>query len=264
MEDNKESLKGKVCIITGASSGLGNEFARQIDDTGKFDEIWVIARRKERLLRLSENLRTTVRILDLDLTLDEDYEEFRNYLEREKPDVRLLVSAAGFGKFGNYSEISIDDVKKMIDLNCKGATVVTQTVLPYMNGGARIIEICSTSAFQPVQYINVYAATKAYLLNYSRALGYELKDRDISVTAVCPYWIKDTEFLNIASEDVKGTVARYRFATLQKDVVTRALRDSSLRKKVSTPGAACTMHRIASKMVPDSLMMEMWEKLRKM
>ena len=185
----------KIALITGASSGLGREFAFQIQGREAVDEIWAVARRKDRLRQLSEESKIPIRCLSLDLTEPESINMLATLLEEESPDVRLLINAAGFGKIGNYSEVSMQDSADMIDLNCRATVTVTMAVLPYMSEGARILQISSTSAFQPLPSLNVYAASKAFLMRYSRALRWELMGRKINVTAVCPYWIKDTEFI---------------------------------------------------------------------
>lgn len=192
----------KIAIVTGASSGLGSEFVRQIRKQEKLDEIWVIARRKDRLMTLEKELRTHLRIITGDLTKPETLREIEAMLWKEKPDVRILVNAAGYGKIGSWRDIKRVDVDGMIDLNCKAAVAMTQISLPFMKRGARILQICSTAAFQPFQYLSVYAATKAFLYRYSRALRVELYGTGIRVTAVCPYWIKDTEFIGRAKRAV--------------------------------------------------------------
>ena len=118
-------------------------------------------------------------------------------LERERPDVRVLINSAGFGKFGTYADMTLQETADMVDLNCKTAVALTAAVLPHMGRGGRVLEICSSASFQPLPGFNVYAATKAFLLRYSRALRWEAAPRGIRVTAVCPGWIR-TEFMDVA------------------------------------------------------------------
>ena len=199
-------MSKKIAIITGASSGLGREFVRLLDadsageSTGEFhpDELWIIARRKERLEELAAGLRTDTVVLPLDLTDKTSVTQLQEKLSAEQPDVRVLINAAGSGKIAASEALTLEQVDTMIDLNCRAAVDVTQACLPYMSSGAKIMEVCSTAAFQPIPYLNVYAASKAFLYRYSRALRFELRPRDITVTAVCPYWIKDTEFIRSA------------------------------------------------------------------
>ena len=168
------------------------------ESTGEFhpDELWIIARRKERLEELAAGLRTDTVVLPLDLTDKTSVTQLQEKLSAEQPDVRVLINAAGSGKIAASEALTLEQVDTMIDLNCRAAVDVTQACLPYMSSGAKIMEVCSTAAFQPIPYLNVYAASKAFLYRYSRALRFELRPRDITVTAVCPYWIKDTEFIH--------------------------------------------------------------------
>ena len=151
----------------------------------------------------------------------------------------------------------------MIRLNCQAAVEVTQVCLPFMGRGSRVLEICSTSAFQPLPYLNVYAATKAFLYRYSRALHWELRPRGITVTAVCPYWIRDTEFIPTAAQSGQP-VHHYPLASTARRVAFRALYDSRHGKAVSTPGPVCTVHRLAGKCLPSDAMMALWEGLRRL
>ncbi|MCD8250035.1 MAG: SDR family NAD(P)-dependent oxidoreductase [Lachnospiraceae bacterium] len=254
----------KTAIVTGASSGLGSEFVQQISEQEQLDEIWIIARREERLRALQSRVRTRLRCVPLDLTQRDSFRVLGEMLAREEPEVCLLVNAAGFGKIGSFRDISAADCDNMIDLNCRAAVDMTQLVLPYMKKGARILEICSTSAFQPFPYLNVYAATKAFLYRYSRALRVELFREGIRVTAVCPYWIKDTEFIGTARKTKDSAYIRhFPLASKSRHVVRRALSDSRLGLAVSTPGPVCLVHRIAAKWIPSELMMGIWALLRR-
>lgn len=254
-----------ITVITGASSGLGKEFAKFADKIKNTDEIWLIARREDRLTELEEDLETKCRILALDLTSDEDTDRIKNALHDHKPQVRLLINSAGLGKMGNYSHISTTDSDTMIDLDCRGAVRMTEICLPYMDKGARILEISSSAAFQPLPYMNIYAASKAFLLNYSRALRWELFGRGIRVTAVCPYWIKDTEFISTAKKTGYSKGFRHFFlASRAKTVARWALLDSRLNFAVSTPSPMAFIIRIFSKFVPHCIIMMFWSALRKL
>ena len=119
------------------------------------------------------------------------------------------------------------------------------------------MEICSTSGFQPFQYLNVYAASKAFLYRFSRK---------IKVTAVCPYWIRDTEFIPVAENDHtanKKKIRHYPLSSGVHSVAVHSLMDSRLGLAVSTPGIVCTAHRIAAKVIPAELMMGIWAILRR-
>lgn len=254
----------KIAIVTGASSGLGREFVRLLDCGERLDEIWVIARRGDRLKALREEITTPLRPLTLDLAEKPSIRELRDCLEAEKPQVRMLINAAGFGKIGSYADISLEDCESMIDLNCRGAVALTQVVLPHMGPGARIMEVCSTAAFQPFPYLDVYAASKAFLYRYSRALRVELLSRKISVTAVCPYWIRDTGFIDTARKTRNSTYIRhFVLASRERSVARWAMFDTRLGLPVSTPGPVCLIHRVVAKFIPSELMMGLWAVLRR-
>jgi len=148
----------------------------------------------------------------------------------------------------------------MIDLNCRVLVNMTLAVLPYMWKGARILEIYSSSAFQPLPGLNVYAATKAFVLHYSRALF----SRGIHVTAVCPYWIRDTEVYSGLQETRNSRAVRhFTFASHTWCVAARALVDSRLNLPVSTPGIACCLERILAKFIPHEITTLFWKGIRR-
>ena len=256
-----------IAVITGASSGLGKEYVRELDrrEAG-IDEIWAVARRKDRLAELGRLSRIPVRALPFDLTEKSSIDALAELMAKEKPDIRILINAAGFGKIGSSVDIGLEDTDRMIDLNCRAAVDMTYICIPYMSAGSRIMEICSTSGFQPFQYLNVYAASKAFLYRFSRALRVELFSRKIKVTAVCPYWIRDTEFIPVAENAGGGQERKIRHYPLSSgvhSVAVHSLLDSRLGLAVSTPGIVCTVHRVAAKVIPAELMMGIWAILRR-
>ena len=252
-----------IAIVTGASSGLGRSFIRQLDRQGGLDEIWGVARRRERMEELAAQLSTPMRPLALDLTKTESVETLRALLQETGADVRVLVNSAGFGKFGTYADMTLQETADIIDLNCRAAVALTAAAIPHMSRGARILEICSSAAFQPLPGFNVYAATKAFLLRYSRALRWEVAPRGIKVTAVCPGWIK-TEFMQVARDTKNGrTVRSYPFALRPETVARRALRDSQVLA-VTTCSLPALVQRVASKFLPHCFIMACWEGLRRL
>jgi len=122
----------QIAIVTGASSGLGREFVREIAKREKIDAIWVIARRENRLHELADGFSVPVVPVPLDLTEQKSFASLKTLLEEKKPDIRILVNAAGFGKMGNYAEISQRDNDDMIELNCRALVDMTLIALPYM------------------------------------------------------------------------------------------------------------------------------------
>lgn len=254
----------KIAIVTGASSGLGREYVQRIAAAEDIEAIWAIARREDRLAQLAEEISVPLRPLALDLAKAEGIDVLAALLAEEKPEVLLLVNAAGFGVMGRYDSISLEDSMGMVDLNCRGLVAVTHTVLPYMARGGRILQIASTSAFQPFQTLNVYAASKAFVLRYSRGLRWELMGSGIRVSAICPYWIKDTEFIDKARQNGDpNAIHAFPLASRSKNVVAFSLACSKLNLPVVTPGIVCSLHRIVAKFIPHELLQAAWSLLRR-
>lgn len=253
----------RVGIVTGASSGLGRAYAQRLDKSGQVDELWLIARREERLTRLADTLEKPCRILALDLTGEESMTLLRDLLEEEKPLVKYLVCAAGFGKFGRAEDLTGEETGDMIALNCHAAVEVTRLCIPWMERGSHILEIASCAGFQPLPGLNLYAATKAFLLHYARALGVELKGRGITVTAVCPTWIK-TEFMTVARDTANPEAVRHTpFAMRPEAVAAWSLTVSRRGGAVASCNPASALLRVGSKVLPTSAVMALWDKIRK-
>lgn len=254
----------RIAIVTGASSGLGREFVEEIAAREKVGAVWAIARRENRLLEIAKGVSVPVVPIPLDLTKRESFAALKRLLEEKKPEIRILVNAAGFGKMGSYAEISERDSGDMIDLNCRALVSMTTLALPYMTRGARILEICSTAAFQPLPALGVYAASKAFACSFSRSLRWELFGRGIRVTAVCPYWIGDTEFISVAKKAADPhAVKHFPLASRARSVARAALRDSKWDLPVSTPGPVALVQRIAAKFIPHEIVIACWEGLRR-
>ena len=253
-----------IAIVTGASSGMGREFVRQLSEYVQVDAIWAIARRAEALEALKEEVSVPVRPIILDLLREESFRTIRQLLEAEKPEVKLLVNAAGFGKFGAYHKVSLEDDCRMIDLNCKALLAMTRLCLPYMGSGSHILQLDSLSAFQPVPYITTYGATKAFVLSYSRSMNRELKPRGIRVMSMNPGWVK-TEFFNHAFQtNGDGEVQYFDRLYEAKDVVRTGLRDLyRSRKDYSVHGLPVKLQVLAVKIVPHSIVMNIWQKQQK-
>lgn len=246
----------KAAIITGASSGMGREFVKLIDrKLTCIDEVWVIARRKERLEQLKERIEIPLVLMEMDLTDKEQRLRLREILKEKQPQVKMLVNCSGYGKIGLYEDIPEEDISGMIELNCLALTSVTYEVLPYMTKKSRIINLASSAAFLPQPKFAVYAATKSYVLSFSRALHEEVKKNGIFVTAVCPGPVR-TEFFDIAQ--MTGEVAFYKKIMMANPakVVEQALRNSLKGKTVSVYGGMMKAFRILCKVLPHEWLMK--------
>ena len=248
----------KIAIVTGASSGMGREFVLQLSQYVSVDEIWVIARRAQALESLKAEVSVPVRPIALDLCAGESFSALSDLLAAEKPNVKLLVNAAGFGKFGDHRNIPVEEDCRMIDLNCKALVWMTRIVLPYMHTGSHILQLDSLSAFQPVPYITTYGATKAFVLSYSRAMNRELKKDGIRMMAMNPGWVK-TEFFNHALQTNGNEVQYYNHLWEAKDVVATGLRDLYKTKKdYSVHGLPVKFQVLLVKIMPHWFVMNVW------
>lgn len=244
----------KTAIITGASSGLGEEFVRQIKDIfPEIEEYWLIARRADRLQALSAP-GVTLRILPLDLTGEDYLSQLQNALKDAAPEIELLINCAGCGYLGNFHESVLTEQCRMLDLNVRALSCVTHAVLPFMKDGGRIINISSIASFVPNVRMTVYSATKAYVSFFSRGLHEELKPRNISVTAVCPGPM-DTEF--IKKGRIKGHSKTFDLLPycVPEKVVRGALNASKKRRAVYTPKAFYKFYRVLAKMIPQAILL---------
>ena len=253
----------RIAIVTGASSGMGREFVKQVSKKEKFDEIWVIARRKEALESLKKEVKAKIRPITLDLQNPESFETYKKFLAEEKPEVALLANNAGYGKFGKYDEISLEDCLGMIDLNCKALVAMSQLTIPYMKRGSKILQLDSLSAFQPVPYLNVYGSSKSFVLSYSRALNRELKTKGIRVMSVNPGWVK-TEFFDHATKSSNDAITYFNVMYDAKDVIKTAIRDLYHTKKdVSIHGFQIKAQVLLVKLLPHKIVMEIWMRQQK-
>lgn len=258
-----------IIVVTGASSGIGKEFLLQMfKNRNDIDEFWAIARDLDKLEKLKEELSDSnkIRIFSLDLSNDGDLRKYKDELEKEERfNIKFLVNCAGFGKFEHDENLNTDVKLNMIDLNIKAIVSMTDYSLKYMSSGSGIINISSTAAFQPIPYINIYAATKSFVLHYSRALNQELKYKNIRVLAVCPYWTKTNFFDRAVTDGKKEVVIKYIVMYKPKDVVEKALKDFDKKNRdVSIYGFKNNVQIFLTKFSPHKLVMKIWMKQQKL
>lgn len=243
----------RIAIITGASGGIGQEFVRELAREA-LDEIWVTGRNEKRLLALREEYGERITPVCRDLTRDSDLLSFAALLEEQRPSVLWLVNNAGMAEMAPSREISFSELEQTIALNCKAPAALINLCLPFMEKGAKILNISSASAFQPVPYLNLYAATKAFVRSYSRALHAELKPCGITVTAVCPGWV-DTEML---SKEINGKKVRFPGITTPEQVVKKALKDAKKGRDMSICSLYVKCQHLNVKLLPQKLTMKIW------
>lgn len=243
----------KIAIITGASSGIGMEFARQMDTAFKnIDEFWLVARREEALRELSDELNHVCRVFAMDITDEEKLDQMMQTIHETDSTVCMLINCAGYGIMGSFDKQERNGQTGMVRLNCEALTSITHRLIPYMKKNSRIIQVASSAAFLAQSDFAVYAATKSYVLSFSKALKEELRDREIYVTAVCPGPV-DTPFFDIA--EATGTTLNIKKFTMvkAKDVVSLALRDSYDKRAMSVCSLPIQAFWAVGKIVPDNI-----------
>ena len=245
----------RIAVITGASSGIGREFVFAVDRKYSFDEIWVVARRAERLEELKGKCRNPLRSVTLDLAEDEGLKAYERLLEKEKPEIALLVNAAGCGVFGPFEEKDLGALLHSAKLNSLSLTAMCHLSLPYMKSGSAIVNMGSNSSWQPVPYQAVYGASKSYVLSLSRAIGRELRPRGVHVMCVCPGWIK-TEFQQHARHDDYIRYVDRWYGP--EEVAAQAMRDLEKKKTVSILGAPVRRQVALVKHLPVDMVMDIW------
>ncbi len=248
----------KIAVITGASSGLGTEYAKAVDKTrSDIDEIWLLARREDKLKEVATLLNKKVRTIKCDITDKDNIDNYINLLKTEDAEVKLLINNAGFGKLGYFYDISTEDNAGMIRLNCEALTVMTSVTLPFMKESGEIINTCSIASFAPNSRMAVYSSTKAFVMSFSRALRQELKNRKINVLSVCPGPM-ETEFLSLAGIN-KGDSKT--FDTLPRDnaqkVALHSLKASLKKKSVFADHIFYKFYRVVAKILPTRLVMKL-------
>ncbi len=246
----------KIAIVTGASSGMGRDFIDEFIKENSTDEIWMIARREDRLKTISQKCPSKLRSLALDLTDMASFEKLESLLSKEKSQIQYLVNAAGAGRMGRIDSISYRDHAFVLDINVRALTCMTRVCLPYMARGSRIIQLCSGSAFLPQPKFASYAASKAYVLSFSRALRQEVKGQGITVTTVCPGPVK-TEFFEAAGSEIAP--AKKRFLVESKNVVQKSLKDAKAGKELSVYGISMKLVHLAGKILPINWILKIYD-----
>ena len=247
----------KTAIITGASSGLGREFVRQIADV--FPEIecyWLIARRSERLEEIAADLPDKkVCCIPLDLCDSMSFVTFREKLMNEQPEVSLLINNAGCGYLGNVGEAETSSQTRMVDLNVRALTAITNMAVGYMDEGSHILNVSSIASFCPNPRMTVYSATKAYVSHYTVGLSEELKSKGITVTAVCPGPMA-TEFISLGN--IEGNSPMFEMLPYcdQVRVAGGALRAAKAGRTIYTPKLFYKFYRVLAKVTPVKLMVK--------
>lgn len=249
-----------IGVITGASSGLGAQYLNALIETyPKLDEIWLIARRKDRLEKLAEEHKEIkIRPIALDLSKDESYYELENLLINENPVIEVLINNAGYEKTGILKTMDKNYVLSMINLNVKGFTMINRVCLPFMKKGSIGIMTCSISSFVPVPKQAVYSASKIYVKYLSEALHAETKKDGINILAMCPGNM-DTEMNPKGGTSQSDKVDKLPFLDMKK-ITRKSIKLAKKGKAIYTPNGLYKLYGFASKVLPTSLMIKIISK----
>lgn len=243
----------RIAILTGATGGLGREFLKQVLKED-IDEVWAIARNWKKLSDLQKEYGEKVIPISADLSDHASVEQISTLLKEQKPFVAYLINNAGLAKMGKYTDFSLEEIDRTINVNCKAPVMLAMLCIPYMGQGSKILNISSASAFQPNPYINLYAASKAFERSYSRALNVELEGTGINAVAVCPGWI-DTELLQ---KEINGKKVKFPGLVTADRVAVQAMKDAKKGKDMSVCSLYVKYQHLIVKLLPQRWIMKIW------
>lgn len=246
-------MKKTIAIVTGAAGGIGAEFV-QVLDKEPIDEIWIVGRSGDRLEKLKRQYGDKLVPVCVDLTDEHQLSSINAMLKRGDFCISYLVNNAGTAHMMASMDFDRTEVEKTICLNCYVPAALINDCMPYMKKGSKIINLSSASAFQPVPFLNLYAATKAFVFNYSHALNVELKSKGITVTAVSPGWV-DTDML---VREINGKRIRFYGMVSPRRVARQAIKDAKRGKDVSICSLYVKCQQLNVKLLPHRLIMRIW------
>lgn len=238
-----------IALITGASSGIGADIARELSNRG-YDLI-LVARRKTRLAKLKSELKTNVEIINMDISSTYNCLDLFNQVKEQ--DITVLVNCAGFGVFGDFTTTSLDKELDLIDTNIKGLHVLTKLFLTEFTRRNRgyILNVASAAGFLPGPLMSSYYASKSYVLSLTESIYGELKEikSNVGISALCPGPV-DTEFNKVAK-------VNFSIKSLKSDYVAKYAIDKMFKKKLLIiPGFKIKLSYFFSKILPKKLLMK--------
>jgi short-subunit dehydrogenase len=247
-----EPASRPLAVVTGASSGIGEEFARQLAARGY--DLVLVARRVDRLTTLAERLRAEHKVectpFEADLARPDDRDRLCDKLQPERARLEMLVNNAGFGTHGFFHETELRRELELIDVNCAAPVHLTKRLMPWMLERQRgfVINVASLSAFTPGPVMAMYFASKAFLLSFSEALWEECRDTGVVVTALCPGPVR-TEFQRMAGLSPKARSSGTTPVAVER-VVSDGLDGAFSGKRVVIPGRQARMAAMLSRWTP--------------
>lgn len=245
---NKYVFENTTALVTGASSGIGEAFARELAQRGA--DLILVARSEKKLSKLADDLkgkyRSSIHIFPMDLVLPGAPQQLFDSIMTNGLSVHLLVNNAGFGKWAHFLGESMETYEGMMSLNISALVKLTYLCVPEMltRGGGGVINVASTAAFQPVPYQAVYAASKAFVLSFTEALAGEYRERNVRCLALCP-GNTSTNFMAIANANAEGMA----FATSEA-VAKTGLNAFTEGKSYHVHGRVNYLHSLIPRFLP--------------
>lgn len=239
-------------LVTGASAGIGEAFARHLADRNY--DLVLVARRRQRLRRLAKELTDSrgvaVEVVQADLLRERDVAALEERLRGG--DIDLLVNNAGLGTVGDFVDLPLARELEELDVNVRALFRLTHAALSAMvpRGAGTIINVASTAAFQAIPHNATYAATKAFVLHFSEAVHEEVRDRGVTVTCVCPGPVK-TEFLDVA--EIDGHRVPEAIWVDVDTVVQSALAGAQAGRAIVIPGVLNRVSAASAQLAPRML-----------
>ena len=244
----------KTVIVTGGSSGIGLATARQLVQDG-----WSVYEFSRR-----DFLEEGIKHISCDVTDEQAVVEAVKEVLSDSGRLDCVINCAGFGIFDHTENIKADVLANMVDLNVTAMVLMISCTLPYMKTGSRIMNISSCAGFQPIPYINCYAATKAFVTSYSRALRNEVKYRGIQVLTVTPFWTKTAFFDRAIDPDKEKVVISYAAMYDPARVMKKAIRDLYKGREISCFGLVNNVQWLLVRLLPKKIVMSIWMKSQKL
>jgi short-subunit dehydrogenase len=243
----------KIAFITGASSGLGAEFTRAVAEQGGIDEIWIVARRRERLEALAKECSpANVRPIPMDLTDKKSFAALSNMLREEHADIKILINNAGCCICGPFEDMPEKSIEMMINLDIAAMTLINKVCIPFMKKGSYAVIVGSVSSFVPVIGQAVYSAAKAYVRFLGQALHTELQAKGINILVLSPGNMNTEMNVKGGADEKAGNLP---YLDLKK-ITRTSLKRASSRKGFYTPGWFYKGYRLVSKIVPHAIMIK--------
>ncbi len=248
-----------ICVLTGASSGLGEEILRTLQNNITVDEVWIISRNENKLNELKSKHDFNIKVLAYDLTIEDNIIKYRDLLDEIKPNIKYLFNVSGYGKFGDFAKLDLSIWENMINLNIKSLVDMTYYSLKYMEKGSHILNVSSMASFVPLPYLSVYSASKSFVKSFTLAINKELKPRGIKACALCPLWTK-TNFINVAKEQDDKTITNFGKMYEKEYVIKVMWKKMKKNKDLIVPGKYAKLLSICFKFLPHNLVMKIWIK----